>query len=40
MIEKILPLPDEVRVLPGHGDTTTIGRERATNPFIAAMAPR
>jgi glyoxylase-like metal-dependent hydrolase (beta-lactamase superfamily II) len=40
MIEKILPLPDEVRVLPGHGDTTTIGQERATNPFIAAMAPR
>jgi glyoxylase-like metal-dependent hydrolase (beta-lactamase superfamily II) len=40
MIDKILPLPDEVRVLPGHGDTTTIGKERATNPFIVAMAPR
>jgi hydroxyacylglutathione hydrolase len=38
MIEKILPLPDEVQVLPGHGDTTTIGRERLTNPFVKAMA--
>jgi hydroxyacylglutathione hydrolase len=40
MIEKILPLPDEVQVLPGHGDTTTIGQERATNPFLLEMAPR
>jgi hydroxyacylglutathione hydrolase len=31
---KILPLPDEVVVLPGHGPRTTIGRERATNPFL------
>jgi len=38
MIEKILPLPDEVRVLPGHGDATTIGQERLTNPYIKAMA--
>ncbi|MGH9227018.1 MAG: MBL fold metallo-hydrolase [Acidimicrobiales bacterium] len=38
MIAKILPLPDEVRVLPGHGDTTTIGKERLTNPFVKAMA--
>jgi len=22
-------------VYPGHGDTTTIGKERATNPFLA-----
>ncbi len=34
MAEKILPLPDEVRVLPGHGPTTTIGRERESNPFL------
>ena len=40
MIEKILPLPDEVQVLPGHGDTTTIGQERLTNPFVKAMAPQ
>ncbi len=31
---KVLPLRDEVVVLPGHGPQTTIGRERATNPFL------
>jgi hydroxyacylglutathione hydrolase len=31
---KILPLRDDVVVLPGHGPQTTIGRERATNPFL------
>ncbi|MCW2620662.1 MAG: beta-lactamase domain protein [Frankiales bacterium] len=30
----VLPLPDETVVLPGHGPATTIGRERATNPFL------
>lgn len=35
MTEKILPLPDHMEVLPGHGPPTTIGRERATNPFLA-----
>jgi hydroxyacylglutathione hydrolase len=30
----ILPMDDEVIVLPGHGPQTTIGRERATNPFL------
>jgi glyoxylase-like metal-dependent hydrolase (beta-lactamase superfamily II) len=30
----LLPLGDEVQVLPGHGDMTTIGAERRTNPFI------
>jgi hydroxyacylglutathione hydrolase len=34
MAEKILPLDDAVQVLPGHGETTTIGKERATNPFL------
>jgi len=34
-----LPLPDETIVLPGHGQQTTIGRERATNPFLADLAP-
>jgi hydroxyacylglutathione hydrolase len=29
-----MPLPDETRVLPGHTDETTIGRERAENPFV------
>ena len=32
---KVLPLDDDVVVLPGHGPETTIGRERATNPFLA-----
>jgi len=31
----VLPLPDDVLVLPGHGGATTIGRERATNPYLA-----
>ncbi len=30
----VLPMPDETVVLPGHGGQTTIGRERATNPFL------
>jgi glyoxylase-like metal-dependent hydrolase (beta-lactamase superfamily II) len=32
--EKLLVLPDELIVLPGHGDTTTIGEEREYNPFL------
>lgn len=32
--EKILPLPDATRVHPGHGPSTTIGEERATNPYL------
>jgi hydroxyacylglutathione hydrolase len=31
-------LPDETRVLPGHMGETTLGRERATNPFLHARA--
>lgn len=34
MRDRILPLPDDLVVLPGHGPTTTIGRERATNPYL------
>jgi hydroxyacylglutathione hydrolase len=37
MAEKILPLDDAVQVLPGHGETTTIGKERATNPFLQQL---
>jgi hydroxyacylglutathione hydrolase len=33
--EKILALPDETIVVPGHGPLTTIGEERETNPFLA-----
>jgi hydroxyacylglutathione hydrolase len=32
--EKLLVLPDEMIVFPGHGDTTTIGDERERNPFL------
>jgi hydroxyacylglutathione hydrolase len=32
--ERLLPLPDETIVYPGHGPPTTIGQERRTNPFI------
>jgi len=32
--DKLLPLGDEVVVMPGHGPATVIGRERATNPFL------
>ena len=35
---KVLTLPDDVVVLPGHGDQTSIGRERATNPFLLDLA--
>jgi hydroxyacylglutathione hydrolase len=31
---RLLPLPDETRVIPGHGPATTIGEERETNPFL------
>ena len=32
--EKILTLPDDTRVLPGHGPDTTIGEERLNNGFL------
>ena len=34
LADKVLPLADDVVVLPGHGEQTSIGRERATNPFL------
>lgn len=39
LAEKVLPLADSVTVLPGHGEQTTIGRERATNAFLRDLAP-
>ncbi|MEV0150937.1 MULTISPECIES: MBL fold metallo-hydrolase [unclassified Nonomuraea] len=36
---KCLTLPDDTVVLPGHGPQTTIGRERATNPYLKEAAP-
>ncbi|HVG26946.1 MAG TPA: MBL fold metallo-hydrolase [Acidobacteriaceae bacterium] len=32
--ERLLPLPDATVVVPGHGPATTIGEERASNPFL------
>jgi glyoxylase-like metal-dependent hydrolase (beta-lactamase superfamily II) len=32
--ERLLTLPDETRVYPGHGPATTVGQERASNPFL------
>ena len=37
MAEKVLPLDDDVVVLPGHGPTTTVGREREGNPFLKGL---
>ena len=37
-LEWFLTLPDELDVLPGHGARTTVGNERATNPFFARLA--
>lgn len=36
--DKILPLADDTVVLPGHGPSTTIGRERASNPYLIEVA--
>ena len=35
--DKILPLSDDTVVLPGHGPATTIGRERASNPYLRQL---
>jgi len=32
--EKLLPLGDEVAVIPGHGPMTTIGEEKRSNPYL------
>ena len=32
--DKLFPLPDEVKVYPGHGEATTIGHEKKYNPFL------
>ncbi len=35
--DKVMVLPDDTVIYPGHGPTTTVGQERATNPFVAQM---
>ncbi len=35
--EKLLPLAEETVVFPGHGESTTIGREKRSNYFLRGM---
>jgi glyoxylase-like metal-dependent hydrolase (beta-lactamase superfamily II) len=37
MVTKVLPLPDDTSVLPGHGPTTTLAAERQFNPFLQEL---
>lgn len=37
--KKILPLGDEFIVYSGHGNETTVGREKQTNPFLTRSTP-
>ncbi len=32
--DRLMPLGDDVRFVPGHGPTSTLGQERANNPFL------
>ena len=34
---RVLPLDDDLAILPGHGPTSTIGQEKAHNPFLAQV---
>ncbi|MGR9091247.1 MAG: MBL fold metallo-hydrolase, partial [Gammaproteobacteria bacterium] len=36
--ERLWPLGDEVRFVPGHGPMSTFGEERRTNPFVSDAA--
>ena len=36
VVKRVFPLGDELRVYPGHGPASTIGRERSTNPFFTS----
>ncbi len=35
--DRLLPLPDHTLVIPGHGEQTTIGAERESNPFLRRL---
>ncbi len=37
MAERVVPLPPETHVLPGHGPATTLARELESNPFLQAL---
>jgi hydroxyacylglutathione hydrolase len=36
--DKLLPLPEDAVVIAGHGDSTTIGREKARHPFLRSLS--
>jgi glyoxylase-like metal-dependent hydrolase (beta-lactamase superfamily II) len=36
-LARVLTFAEETVVLPGHGPSTTIGRERATNPYLRGL---
>src|SRR3954447_5285479 len=36
-LQRVMSLPDETQLLPGHGDTTTIGRERQSNACLREL---
>lgn len=36
---RLLPLEEDTVILPGHGGNSSIGREQATNPFLAGLSP-
>jgi len=35
--DQLMPLPEETKVIPGHGRTTTIGEEKESNPFLQKL---
>ncbi len=39
LLKKVLPLDDDLRVLPGHGPETTIKFERKSNPYLKELTP-
>ena len=40
LVDTVLPLEDDTLILSGHGPDTTVGRERASNPFLREAAAR
>lgn len=37
IVQQILPLGDDYLIFPGHGPSTTVGKERKSNPFLSAQ---
>ncbi|GGC59429.1 MBL fold metallo-hydrolase [Hoyosella rhizosphaerae] len=34
IVDRLMPLADDTMILPGHGEVTTVGQERRSNPFL------